>query len=186
MMSLAPVPTDSRPLRRPRKRHGGREALVRSIRTITISILAIGLLAGSAVGVGAKSGFVGGSINTGADCTRQPDLSFHAKHCVGGAADFDDSRLTGEVENITTVIDGGGEGFSDGYVMSEWIRITNDGGSWTGHNVFGAYDPEGEEQPEVSSGAVVLLGEDEYQGLAAYLRFVEGGFYGIILEAEPE
>ena len=53
-MTTRAGPTESRVLVRPRMHHGGREAARAAIRTTTISILAIGLLASSAVGVAAQ------------------------------------------------------------------------------------------------------------------------------------
>ena len=48
------APTDSRGLLRPRMHHGIGRAIVKGLKTSVISILAVGLLAGSAVGVAAQ------------------------------------------------------------------------------------------------------------------------------------
>ena len=179
---------------------------MRDIRTATISILAIGLLAGSAVGVAAQSAIVTGSISSGDDCETTPA---GAESCTGGRFEFDDPRLTGDYEHTHTVVFGGGEGLEGAFIATEDFRLTNDEGAWSGQYVMGSFflegdesdaPPEGEIDPvaqsvgpvggdELVSGGNnwVLTGEGAYEGLTAwvYTSPFGGKTQGLILEAEP-
>ncbi len=176
---------------------------MRAVRTTIISILAIGLLAGSAVGVAAQSAIVTGSISSGDDCETTPE---GAESCTGGRFEFDDPRLTGDYDYTHTVVFGP-EG---AFIATEDFRLTNDEGAWSGHYVMGSFflegdesdaPPEGEIDPvahsvgpvggdELVSGGNnwVLTGEGADEGLTAWVYSppIDGArTQGIILEAEP-
>ena len=168
---------------------------MRAIKTTTISILAVGLLAGSTVGVAAESAVVTGSMASGDDCEMTPE---GAEFCTGGRAEYSDPRLTGDLEQtLTEVFAEGGKGFDMAFIATEDFRLTNDGGSWTGQcpyaDFFPSEVPEGyevaelpEEYQHVESGPhCFLTGEDGYEGLSAYLTSGPTGSWGVILEAEP-
>ena len=153
---------------------------MRSIRITIISMITVGLLAGSAVGVAAQNALVTGEF-------------------TDAGAEFSDPRLTGAVEvtSNNAILPSNGAGFTDGMIATEDIRLTNDEGSWSGQGIFAGFAPTGvpagyaaSELPEqyqwVESGDhLVLIGEDGYEGLMAYLTSGPTGMWGIILEAEP-
>jgi hypothetical protein len=84
----------------------------------------------------------------------------------------------------------GGEGFVDGSIVTEDIRLTNDGGSWSGQ-VLGAFfvsDDDSLPEPDriVDEQHYVLTGEGGYEGLTAYLGYGGPvGVRGIILDSSP-
>jgi len=159
---------------------------VRVIKTITISILAIGLLAGSAVGVAAQpegeAAYVTGTI------------AFSGSECVEATGwvecpinlDASDSRLSGDGSWRTSGVPMQSE---DAFVVlvSMSLRIANDEGAWTGDGLLYALpaneDPVGTDEP-----TWVLTGEGAYDGLTAVLRAdlgPDGSFAGVIVGAEP-
>jgi hypothetical protein len=158
---------------------------VRAIKTITISILAVGLLAGSAVGVAAQGAAVSG-FQTG-DCEPAPDGPDGVKLCTGRFA-LDDPRLTGDYEILAAeVFQEGGDGFEVGYARQDAIRISNDDGAWSGHGLYGAVVSDDASLPEeervIEVIGWVLSGEDGYEGLTAYLGIGgPGGIEGVIIE----
>ena len=153
---------------------------MRSIRNTNITMITFGLVPGSAVGAMAQSALVTGEFTE-------------------AGAEFSDERLTGDVEvtSDNVILPSDGAGFTDGMIATEDIRLTNDGGSWSGQGIFASFAPTGvpegyaaSELPEqyqwVESGDhLVLIGEDGYEGLMAYLTSGPTGMWGIILEAEP-
>ena len=168
---------------------------MRAIKTTATSILALGLLAGSAVGVAAQSAVVTGSVAGGDDCEMTPE---GAEFCSGGRFEFDDPRLTGDYESTQTLADAfeGGEGFEMGFIATEEFRVTNDEGAWSGQyhyaDFFPSEVPEGyradtlpEEYQHVESGNnSVLFGEGAYEGLTAYLTDGPVGTWGIIVDPQ--
>ena len=168
---------------------------MRGIKTTTISILALGLLAGSAVGVAAQSTVVSGSIFGG--CEDAEDGQVGAV-CTGGFV-FDDDRLTGDYESTDIeAYQEQGDGFFDARVIHSVGSLTNDDGVWsmTGIRSYWEIDDEFSEEERVIEEAhlvveehVVLTGEDGYEGLTAYLGYGgrDKGVRGVILEdASPE
>ena len=160
---------------------------MRGIKTTTISILALGLLAGSAVGVAAQddaaddmstgpvtfSGTYEWSwppLDEGAN-TFVDDLELFRDQVFLDTIETTDPRLTGSVlkaENTDIHSVSGRDQFVAPRSVS-W-RIENEGGAWTGQGYelhgWGADDPHQE-----SWGATVfmLTGEGGYEGLSAYL-----------------
>ncbi len=183
---------------------GGMEGPVRAVKTTTISILAIGLLAGSAVGVAAQDdgadqagAVVSGSFDPigGASEPCEPegdfavtegdpgDGSFVWADCIGFV--MDDPRLTGTGSAVRS------ERAYDGFwVLTTELEIANDSGSWsgTGTNVSTDGDDAG---ASIDIEQLVLTGAGGYEGLTAIL-YTDGSFAfrglkpinGVIIPAE--
>jgi hypothetical protein len=159
---------------------------VRAIKTSIISILAIGLLAGSAVGVAAQeeeadpmaAAKVTGTIGEGGDLTQEP-----TENVVDGVLEvrgvvlegdwpieMDDPRVTGSIsvainEDVHKVSD-----FEDVVARTLELRIENEAGSWTGQGAGvvhgGATIPQDE---ALNLDTHLLTGAGAYEGLSAYL-----------------
>jgi hypothetical protein len=142
---------------------------VRAIKTTTISILAVGLLAGSAVGVTAQdepsveATEVTGQVTFGQpiampDPVETPD-GIVVREGVAAPQTWDtsDPRLTGEgtyTVNVTGIPDCCA-------IQAEAYELSNDGGSWVGDGR--SISPESGRH-----GFVALSGRDGYEGLTAY------------------
>ena len=160
---------------------------MRAIKTTTISILALGLLAGSTLGVAAQdeaaddmpagpvtfSGTFEGTwppVDEGT-FTFADGLELVRDEVLAGSVETTDPRLTGSVlqaQNTDIHSVSGRDQFVAPRSVS-WL-IENDGGAWTGQGYelhgWGADDPH--QEPH---GATVLMlsGEGDYEGLSAYL-----------------
>ena len=161
---------------------------MRAIKTISISILAVGLLAGSTVGVAAQSDEaaaepitptkVAGTIDDAAsDLVQEPtenvvDGTLEVRGGVFGGDRFemDDPRLTGTGTAAFNVDVHKVNDFEDVVLETNDIRIENEAGSWTGHGTLvvhaGAEIPDDE---ALVLNTLVLTGADAYEGLSAYL-----------------
>ena len=159
---------------------------MRPIKTITISILTLGLLAGSAVAVAAqeegKGAYVTGTIAiSGGECTEAEEWN----ECPL-RLDASDSRLSGEA----SVRNAGLPLPSDDLfivLVNSSLRVANDEGAWTGGGLLYAV-PSSEDAVGVDEPTWVLSGEGAYDGLTAVLRAdlgPEGSFGGVIVGAEP-
>jgi hypothetical protein len=138
---------------------------VRAIKTSVISMLAIGLLAGSAVGVAAQ----------GDEAAAVFEWSTAPGEVEGTAiVEATDTRATG-VLNL-----GLGEAFvtDDVIIASVSGRLVNDGGSWMGTGR--SYGGNAEDQDQV---VWELLGADGYDGLMLFM-FDGGSMWGIIVPAD--
>ena len=158
-------------------------------------ILAIGLLAGSTVGiaaqettddaVGAPVEVTGTSVLVGCPDPGTTEASGIFERTIGGTCQtdwtFSDERLSGTgtmVANEDTYTDGSGIGFG-----IHALNIENDEGGW---RMRPGYWLESPDTPDAFSLQVwVLDGEDAYEGLTAVL-FVEdlGNPHGFIFENE--
>jgi hypothetical protein len=153
---------------------------VRAIKTTTISILIIGLLAGSAVGVAAHdeaspeatfvTGTVGASTVIGEPVVSVADGVEDVRGLVReGPIEMSDPRLTGSLVRVLNY------SFhpvsSDGalVIQTDLWRIENDRGSWSGPTtaISGVDDIPIDFTTDLES--VVLTGEGDYDGLSAYL-----------------
>ena len=151
---------------------------MRAIRTTTISILALGLLAGSAVGVAAQSTVVTGYIDGGCSAG-----SVDGQEVCTGEFVMDDQRLVGDYELVATQVgQEDGEGFSFARIRTEVGSLTNDEGAWSVQALLMGLESDDEFVNEVH---IVLTGEDAYEGLTAYLGLGPEGMQGVILEDEP-
>ena len=168
---------------------------MRAIRTTTISILALGLLAGSTVGVAAQD----------ADTTTQAPVEFTAKWSWGSSVRADtmewdegvvmtrggawrpgvmtsasDPRLEGAVTIAanSNQYPGGPE------VWNYAFRIENDGGAWQQSPTITI--DTGPDDLDTTTG--VLVGEGGYDGLIAVFDNLEQGqtwtLHGYIIEGE--
>ena len=152
---------------------------MRAIKTGLISILAVGLLAGSAVGVAAQdeeaadgaTSFTGTSIER--DYLRDPPPVTTPDGMDVGTGwvillrwSASDPRLTGEATATTNwVVDGSDDGFT--YLGAHTYELSNDGGSWLGSGTSLASSELG------LTGNAVLVGQEGYDGLTAYVTFGE-------------
>ena len=173
---------------------------MRAIKTTTISILALGLLAGSAVGVAAqdeevesaagshKAAAVHGSSAYGIEYDAGQTVQGEGKAAVLGEArqatlsGMSDPRLNGTMRTVYNLDLHGGAG----QVKSLATRIDNEHGSWLGTGQ-GYYDS--------SVGRwyfeAVYSGVGAYDGLSALMFILDedGGFsyYGLVFPGEmPE
>jgi hypothetical protein len=163
---------------------------VRAIKTTTISILAIGLLAGSAVAVTAQddeaatdapvgsSYFTGELISeftptvNGSNTEVNGRIEGRGVLFEGDAIEVSDPRVSGSLTRAGNANVHPGIGDSEIIVFQAdaWL-IENDAGTWSGHAtglVHGGPDgPGGEDATEIST--VVLTGEGGYEGHTLYL-----------------
>ena len=155
---------------------------MRAIKTTTISILAAGLLAGSAVGVAAQdqsSGYFTGSIDEstatqidGVFESGPPDTG-RGMGFVGATVETDDERISGTLSQALNFDWSGPEPTLVHTGASLW-RIENDGGAWVGHGTEFSYTDDwtqwDEEDPSTwgpTGNFVVLTGEGDYEGMTA-------------------
>lgn len=153
---------------------------MRGIRITTISILAAGLLAGSAVGVAAQDeeSVAGATSFTGTPRggpaldvdTIETDLGDGFTAVDGftyrNTWETSDERLTGDVTGVNNyVLDP--DGFTGGYPdmgMSLAIELTNEGGSWLGEGTGFTSTDLG-----IAREMYTLVGQGGYEGLTAYV-----------------
>ena len=146
---------------------------MRAIKTSVISILAIGLLAGSAVGVAAQEGVttVTATVEPGEGCYH--DDRTNTATCPSVVVKASDPRLSGIA--ATTVYPLDVPGSPEDLLGASHIRIENDEGAWFGIGTY-AFVAGFEDD------AWVLTGEDAYAGLSAYLALDGVQFRGAIVE----
>ena len=151
---------------------------MRAIKTTTISILAVGLLAGSAVGVAAQEAEATAEVSSFTG-TGTEGLEVLAEGTFGvntdglndsvgvvyvARFDSDDDRLAGDA-TITANWQ-----FPDdpGYLLgtARTYELANEGGSWVGQSHSLVADDLG-----VAVETAVLTGQDGYEGLTAYVHF---------------
>jgi hypothetical protein len=143
---------------------------VRAIKTTTISILAIGLLAGSAIGVAAQdepdigATEVTGKVTFGEPIsmpqgTETPEgIVVNEGLVVNTTWDASDDRLDGDATYSVNV-----RGLLDCCTIeAHAYELTNDGGSWVG-------DGRSYSSEAGRTGFVTLSGRDGYEGLSAYV-----------------
>ena len=147
---------------------------MRTIRVTTISTLAVGLLAGSAVGVAAqdeasmepaevagRATFVvdGGMVVEPAMSETSGGIQVGDGMVVLHIWDTDDPRLNGEVtRTVNFLFD---SSFTNG-IESSAMELTNDGGSWVGDEMgYGTLSDGG--------GFSALSGRGGYEGLTAHI-----------------
>lgn len=160
---------------------------MRTVKPGLISILASGLLAGSAVAVaaqdGAGSAYVTGTLAVdGGNCTED---NGEWNECPM-SLEASDPRLSGEgsVRNAGVPLPSD-EVFI--VLVTQSLRIANEEGAWTGGGWLYAVPSEDEGGVGQDEPTWVLTGEGAYEGLTAMLRpelSEEGSFGGVIVEAE--
>ncbi len=157
-------------LLRPRTQHGGRGRMpVRAIKTTTISILAVGLLAGSAVGVAAQDEDPMAPSTFTVQRSGEPEVTTDPSGAiiVVGPVEATDQRASGTLTEVAVgamvdVADG-----DSGRISSDAVRLVNDGGSWVGSN-RGFLTFSSDEQPPTVQFLGELVGEGGYEGLTMF------------------
>ena len=164
---------------------------MRVIKTTTISILALGLLAGSAVGVAAQddaANTMAPSVFTTSPVPGPPEFSEDAATGLPVAVvEFTatDPRAAGMMTAIEDVsdIEADGRAYS---VLSASVRLVNDGGTWVGTN----RGINVESDDGAGGWAAEYTGEGGYEGLKMYTfrTFAdlqdEGTWVGFIVPAD--
>ncbi len=180
---------------------------MRAIRTTTISILAVGLLAGSAVGATAQDEetdlstpayvtWVSGDPTSVMEGTvDEAAREMRGMRVDGIPIEASDPRLTG---TAYFEVNGNAEssGDLDALIESRSVRIVNDEGAWTGvaQYVQVGDTSSGEYEPVLIQEWSVLSGEGAYEGLmaVAVADHLEAGgqgeavIYSISSPPEPE
>ena len=153
---------------------------MRAIKATTVSILAIGLLAGSAVGVTAQEEAaelstpayvtwqVTGDPVLVAEATFDEDAGEMRGLVQSAPVEASDPRLSGQ---YYFAINGNvqNNGSPDyGVLESRSWRMENDGGAWTGTSTYvEAGDGTGDGPAAMIAEAGILIGEGGYEGLIA-------------------
>jgi len=165
---------------------------VRAIKTSIISILAVGLLAGSAVGVAAQDAERAAPVEFTARLEFGPQVATGSEQAADGRTEargaafrtpvtaMSDHRLSGTWTRTNNI-----DFYEDPAVwtwQANW-RVVNEGGAW-----------EGVETPIVfsdgsrSTTTAALVGEDGYEGFTAIIEFdLEGEGWdlrGVIIDGE--
>jgi hypothetical protein len=154
---------------------------VERTRTALITAIAIGLLAGSAVGVGAQDeeseapsvAYTTGTSGRFADIVEPTEEPVSVGRQMRGFSlidipvEFTDARLSGL---MTLSANGAGQDFADGYASleSRTYRIVNDDGAWAGSGDYIVAGPS-DASPFIVQESMVLTGEDAYEGLVAFV-----------------
>ena len=156
---------------------------MRAIKTTTISILAVGLLASLAIGVGAQdeesaavASFTG-SFSTDAEWpagetqTVLPNGFMETTgHVRLNRWESSDPRLTGDVATVVNwVLDPDGFGATEtggqpNMLNVSSVELTNDEGSWLGEGISMSST-----DLDVATDSIVLVGRDGFEGLTAYV-----------------
>jgi hypothetical protein len=173
---------------------------VRAIKTSIISILAVGLLAGSAVGVAAQDEefpplvyFTGSADEPGRFVepeVTEGDLGWTMSGLEVHDIPFEmsDPRISGSLSGFGQGAGGGPFG-EEGFVNFDayTYRIDNEGGSWEGQGTY-FWVAEGEDDEKVDMSTMLLTGSGDYEGLYAYVFtdwLNEPNIRGIITSLEP-
>ena len=148
------------------------------LRTTTVSILALGLLAGSAVAVAAQDEgateastpvYLTATVGQPAEFVQgtYSDDAMQGEQWLDIPVDASDPRLTGLLDIVRNGVSEGSP--DDGLAMLEsraW-HLENDGGAWVGTGT--SVDLIGSDGPLWLQEAVLLVGEGGYDGLVAYV-----------------
>ena len=150
---------------------------MRGIRNTTIAIFALGLLAGSAVGVAAQDeeattdAPIGPSYFTGQLVSDFEGTPFGSSGVLfeGDAIEVSDPRVSGSLTRAGTAnfVNDVGDSAIIAFQADAW-RIENDAGTWSGQGTgLLRVGPDG--PPSVETSTVVLTGEGGYEGHTLYL-----------------
>lgn len=172
---------------------------MRIIKTGLVSIVALGLLAGSAVGGAAQdegsaepatpayaTGTVGAPATVVEGTFSEGNRVLRDQRFEGVPVESSDPRLAGAfdvaVNGHSQITDESGA-----IVESRSYRAENDGGAWTGSGTYVVAWGEDPGAPHIARETIVLHGEGGYQGLVAYMTqdFVAGdGWEAVIAEVD--
>jgi hypothetical protein len=161
---------------------------VKGLKPTLVSAIAIGLLAGSVVGVGAQEeeaaaepstpAKVTGTINGEAgDLVQEPTetvvngvLEVRGGIGEGDQFEMDDPRLTGTVTLAFNADVHKESDFTDVVAAALGLRLENEAGSWSGQGTGVSHGGGGIPQDEaLSLDTWALTGAGAYEGLSAYL-----------------
>lgn len=149
---------------------------MRTIRATITSILAVGLLAGSGVGVVAQDADLMASSTFSVQRVGQSELSTDpdtGASILVAAFESTDQRASGtwtEVLAMAPVDVADGDG---GMIQRNAVRLINDGGSWVGtYRGFLTFPSDG---PPTVQFVSELVGEGGYDGLGMLLAQVDEG-----------
>ena len=152
---------------------------MRGARTITISILALGLLSGPGIGVAAQD-----AAAPQAPVALSAKWGFTNAGCCEIVETASDPRFDGDVRASVSIDESGG-GLA---VWSRAFTVTNDEGVWRGQPHTIVFAPDG----TASTVTQVFIGEGAYDGSYAVLESATtpgagGGVVlrGFIVEGEP-
>ena len=142
---------------------------MRTIKTTTISILAVGLLAGAAVGATAQEADPMAPSTFTVQRSGEPEVTTDPSGAiiVVGPVESTDQRASGTLTQVAAgaefdVADGDG-----GRISSDAARLVNDGGSWVGSSRgFLTFASDG---PPTVQFLGELVGEGGYEGLTMFL-----------------
>ena len=153
---------------------------MRAIRTGLVSILAIGLLAGSAVGVAAQDEAAPNTEFTA-------EWGFTSSGCCVVVEPASDPRFVGD---MSASVGSATYPFPDFFlrVNSRALNVVNDEGAWRGVPSVVVFHPDGTE----STTTQTFIGEGDYAGSFAVADIIStpgagGGveLHGYIIEGEP-
>jgi len=154
---------------------------VRAIKTTTIFILAVGLLAGSAVGVTAQeedpagaayfTGTIGESTVVGEPTEGVVDGVLEVRGLEReGPIETTDPRLTGSLSRVIDLDVHPVDDFAEVVLFTVQHRIENEDGSWSGTGTGVAHGgPGAPEEEALDFDTVLLTGDGAYEGLSAFL-----------------
>jgi hypothetical protein len=142
---------------------------MRGIKTTTISILALGLLAGSVVGVTAQEADPMAPSTFTVQRSGEPEVTTDPSGAIIAVRSVEatDQRASGTLTEVAVgamvdVADG-----DNGRISSDAVRLVNDGGSWVGNNRgFRTFPSDG---PETVQFLGELVGEGGYEGLTMFV-----------------
>ena len=176
---------DGRLLSCPRTQREAWEVRVRTIRTTTISVLAVGMLAGGALGVSAQDEDLAPAQVTISYVEPPIGMTFEEETGLEVAVIetvATDPRATGilKISSDLGFVDTDGQVFQ---VLSESARLSNDAGAWTGPIITQLYvDTSSDGGPPAGSTFWQLTGEGAYDGLSMLVsKFGAGDVSGIIV-----
>ena len=158
----------------------GRSVPVRAIKTITVSILAIGLLAGSAVGVAAQdeaadpmapNWFTWEVLGDGPpEFSEDPTTGLPV---ITVQVEATDGRASGALTNLESFAQV--EDDERYRIGSTSLRLVNDGGEWVGTSRFVAGATAGPNGNDVNGNFIEMAGRSGYEGLSLFVFSVFEG-----------
>lgn len=159
------------------------------VKTTIISILAVGLLTGSAVGVAAQVAAGGATVTGTAEYADGTYFDTSSEGSVvskspGVIIETSDPRLTGTADITTYGVNvSAGDGFAETHFGTDVLTLVNEEGSWSGSGTSALVLDE-TNAPTVMQATWHLTGEGAYEGLSAYLNVTFMAMVeGVIAEA---
>lgn len=156
---------------------------MKGLKSTVVSILTIGLLAGSAAGVAAQDEET--DVSTPAYVTWE--VTGDPINVIDGAFDEEAAEMRGlTVQGVPVeasdprlsglyyyVINGNGQKLNTpdyAILESRSLRMENDGGAWTGTGTYVEAGSGSDGPPAMVAESGILIGEGGYEGLVAYVQ----------------